>query len=78
MGKALVIGNEMKEFRIKGKAMLRPNPHFHVGSPLPLGLQTHPVHLFGQESHGLKKLWEAIVGYTKREMLVQDGQVYLM
>lgn len=68
----------MTELKVQGKIIIKPEPHFHIGSPVPVELNTHTVKLYDQESKGLRKLWEAIVGYSKREMLVQDGHIFLL
>lgn len=66
MNKSIVIGMHLQEFKVKGKITNKPNAAYQVGSAFPLLAQTHPIRLFDQQSKGLTKLWEAIVGYSKR------------
>jgi hypothetical protein len=78
MGKALVIGSEMKAYRIAGKAISKEESHMAVGALVVNGSSTHPIHLYDHKSSGFKKLWESIVGYSKREIMVQDGHIYIL
>jgi hypothetical protein len=30
-----------------------------------------------QKSGGLKSLWETVIGYTKRDIFIEDGYIYI-
>lgn len=64
---------------MKGKVVFSLAPQHPAGALLPAATRTYPVKCFSEESSGgLRGLWEAVVGYSSREMLVEQGFIYLL
>jgi hypothetical protein len=64
---------------VKGKVVFNLAPQHALGSLLPLNTPTHAVKCFSEEhSGGLRGWWEAVVGYSWREVLVDQGYIYLL
>jgi len=39
---------------------------------------THSAKILDHKSAGLKKIWESIVGYSKRELMIDQGHLCLL
>ena len=54
------------------------DPLYEKGSVIDKEMKTFSVKAYNEEkSEGLKMIWESMVGYTKRELLIEDGFLYL-
>ena len=65
-----MIGPEMKAYRIKGKMEKEYEPMMVLNSVVNHAVHTHPVKILDQKSSGIKKLWESLIGYCKRDLMV--------
>lgn len=71
LGKIDLENVDIKSYSVKGKVIFALPPQHALHSLLPLNTKTFPVKCFNEEgSGGLKGLWEAVVGYISREILV--------
>jgi hypothetical protein len=69
----------MKSYRVVGKASSLKDPLYFKGALINAHMLTFATKIFDQASSGgLKKLWESLVGYSKREVSVAEGYLYVM
>lgn len=69
----------MKSYRVLGKVNALKEPLYFKGALVNSHVQTFAVKVFDEASSGgLKKFWESIVGYSKREIAVIDGYLYVL
>lgn len=78
MGKSLNIGTELKSYRIAGKLTKLPECRYHPGAIVNNIANNHPAKILDRKGSGLKMLWDSILGYCKRELMLQDGHVYIL
>ena len=41
-------------------------------------VNTHPVKILNQKSSGFKKIWDSLLGYCKREIMLYEGYIYFL
>ena len=72
-------GLTIKSYSVKGKSIFSLPPQYPLDSIAPLDINTLPVRCLSQEelSAGLKGFWESLVGYASREMVIDQGFIYV-
>ena len=79
LGKVISIGYELKSYRVLGKANVVKDPLFFKGALVNSHMQTFAVKVFDDvASGGFKKFWESLVGYSKREVAITEGYMYIL
>lgn len=70
----------IKSFSVKGRADFSLPPKYPLGAIFPADTNTFIVLDLSEEqrSKGLWGIWESIVGYVKREMVIDEGYIYLL
>jgi hypothetical protein len=78
-GKTNIFDNDdIKSYSIRGKLLEEKEPKYKCGSIVKEISNAIEVKLYDEEkSGGLKSLWESVVGYTKRDMCMEDGYIYI-
>jgi hypothetical protein len=79
LGKIDLENIEIKSYTIKGKVVFNLEPQYKVHEGLPANTQTFHVKSFNDEySPGFKRIWETLVGYTNKELYVNQGYIYVL
>ena len=69
----------MKSYRVIGKANPPKEPLYFKGALINAHMITFATKIFDQPSSGgFKKLWESLLGYSKREVSLAEGYAYVM
>jgi hypothetical protein len=69
----------LRHYVFRGKCAFDPKPKYRVNDAISGNLKKYPVKAFNNEGagRGLKVLWEKVIGYSKRELIVDDGHIYI-
>ena len=79
LGKVDLENFDIRSYIIKGKVVFHLAPQHRVDDVLPASTATFKVKCFNDEhSSGLKRIWEALVGYANRELYISQGYIYLL
>lgn len=74
-----MVDDEIKSYTIKGKCSFDKEPKYRCASYLKGHIDSFEVKAFDEEKSGgmMKSIWESLVGYVKREILIEDGYIYI-
>ena len=69
----------LKSYKVKGKTIFSLPPQYPVGSISPLSTPTFPIRDYSREerSDGIWGVWEKIIGYSKKQIQIDQGYLSL-
>lgn len=56
----------MKQFNVRGKGIFDMEPKYKDGQVVLSQSKKYPVKAFNDSGRGLRSMWEAVVGYSKK------------
>ena len=68
----------LASYTVKGKGFFKMLPKYAKHANINVVLNTFEVKMSPGDSSGFRKLWDSVIGYSRRELYISDGFIYVM